>query len=521
MQHEIDNLPNLRLNNSNDKAFVNVVFEQASRLLKNQLLRHYTDHSISHSIRVLSYISRLLQGCKTKLSDDEKVILICASLLHDIGMQTTKYLDDFNPELAPDFSTLEEIRENHHEYSARMIIESVTLSPEERYYLGLESRRELVDFIAIVAKHHRKCDISLLNEPVIGEKPVRLQLLSALLRLGDCLDLDYRRVDVGILVTTNIPIKSQLYWYFHHYVQGLSIDNRKITVSFRFPEIYYNNTNYQQVVIDYVNKELGSQMDEIYDILDAYGIRLYKNVDYYLNYSSTLEILNNNIETYIKVLSKDNIVYSEDVFDVFPTRDICINNIIFNRLANERVETLVFFGGIATRLCQENDINEIIKWLENQENSNLYICYEDETTAKLRASELDPSSIPTGLLPTEPYLRYEMKLVNIEKSKGLYPISLENRVHFLPLSMSLNTYPIMVDDDLYCNILTEVRSSESTTARMRNNGVGIKTKIELLSYMLYVLANSGDNNETQALISHIHGAHIRLCGYQATISGKR
>lgn len=133
------------------------------------------------------------------------------------GMQTTRYLHAYNPEKTPNFKLLERIRKKHEEYSDKLIRESITMSPGEIYYFGLNSIENLVEFIAIVAKHHRKHSIESLSEPELAGNSIRLPLLSALLRLGDCLDLDYRRVNVDLLLTADIPVKSKLCWYRHYY----------------------------------------------------------------------------------------------------------------------------------------------------------------------------------------------------------------------------------------------------------------------------------------------------------------
>ena len=294
---------NLELTNPVNRGFIEVVYNQVYELFKTPLLFHYTDHSVQHSLRVEECISKLLEGLNWELSEDEKIILLSAILLHDIGMQTTKYTPNYDPEKPRDFFLLESIRENHHEYSYKLILESVAFSQGDKYYLGLEAKRDLVDFIATVAKHHRKCDIDLLTEPINAGRLVRVKLLSALLRLGDCLDLDYRRVNIENLLVAGIPVKSQLFWYCHHYVQGIDILSQKIIVYFRFPESYQPDSGYQQVVIDYIKKEIIEQMDEVYNILDNYGIRLHKNIEIHIDYSPTLRGMDNSLEDYIKLLS--------------------------------------------------------------------------------------------------------------------------------------------------------------------------------------------------------------------------
>ena len=155
------------------KAFVGTVCASAALLLKDQLLYQYTDHTVDHSFRVEEYISKLLQGSNIALSDNEKIILLCAILLHDVGMQTTKYLKDFDAGQPLGPAQIEEIRQRHHRYSGNLIVESVTLELSERYYLGLDGRKDIVDFIANVSMFHRSLDISTLQDSVLGGGTIR------------------------------------------------------------------------------------------------------------------------------------------------------------------------------------------------------------------------------------------------------------------------------------------------------------------------------------------------------------
>ncbi len=79
---------NLEISNPELVAIVQVVHARVEKFLKYPLHIHYTDHSIEHSIRILEVISNMLDETSVCLSDVEKYILVCAALLHDIGMQT-------------------------------------------------------------------------------------------------------------------------------------------------------------------------------------------------------------------------------------------------------------------------------------------------------------------------------------------------------------------------------------------------------------------------------------------------
>ena len=140
----------------------------------------------------------------------------------------------------------------------------------------------------------------------------------------------------------------------------------------------------------------------------------------------------------------------------------------------------------------------------------MFFCYEDENASKSRAAGLDSDKMPRGDLPEEPKERLIVKLDNIKQSGALYPEDLSSRVHFIPLVKPLYNYFIMVDDALYSAILTEGRSSESPTLGLLNNDVGVKIKLALLSYMLFIVRDSTDNDALKYLIEYIKNMQGQL-----------
>ncbi|MDE7423562.1 MAG: HD domain-containing protein [Lachnospiraceae bacterium] len=297
---------NLRLINDEYYSVLSVIYVQVEKLLKNPLHIHYTDHSITHSIRIANIISQIIENIDVHFNEEEKFILLAALLLHDIGMQTPDYAD--LGELPLNIEGLEKIRKKHHEYSEKLIIDSIQCSEEEAYFLGLNSKEEFVDDIALVAKYHRKMDIAVLDNDVIGDKIIRLRLLCALIRLGDCLDLDYRRVNIKrLLVFTNIPIESKFYWYAHHYVSGLLIQTQKIHIYFKFPKQYESRDEFTNKIIEYMTSEIRNQIDEVYDILDEYNIRFYKDIKVNKQYSKAQKRMPVELEEYIATANAESV----------------------------------------------------------------------------------------------------------------------------------------------------------------------------------------------------------------------
>lgn len=150
----------------------------------------YTDHSVVHSEKVLSYASFLISENSEQLNEDEIYILIMAGYLHDVGM----CLDpEAKKELMKEkgFGTEEEcvtyIRDHHHELSQEFIEnnwESLKI-PNSKY----------AQAIGRVAKGHRKADLFDQDEYIhdftvkSGDQFVCLPYLASIVRLADELDI--------------------------------------------------------------------------------------------------------------------------------------------------------------------------------------------------------------------------------------------------------------------------------------------------------------------------------------------
>ncbi len=240
------------------------------------LLDHYTNHGVDHSRRIIHALEGLLQEHPDLLNGHERFVLLAAVHLHDIGMQSPRHAG--LPVKARHEYTLEDleaVRKDHHEASARMIHES--LSGQLGYTLGLEQSQDYAEFIATLCRYHRTLDTQDLADASFAGDPVRIPLLVALLRLGDELDADFRRVNMHVLKRWDIPLESKRYWWYHYYVQSVQIEKGAITLHFRFPK-QYQGDDFAEAVRQGVHESVRSQFMEVYDTLDTYGVRLYRDV---------------------------------------------------------------------------------------------------------------------------------------------------------------------------------------------------------------------------------------------------
>ncbi len=249
------------------------VREAAKKFWDPPLLQNYTRHGPDHSDRIVAVLGALLEDHSDRLNDYERFILLASAYLHDIGMQSPKHAG-LPEKAAYTLEDLEIVRKNHNEASAKIIIESLT--PGSGISLGLEGCKELANYVASVCRYHRSLDLEELKDRSVGGIDVKLPLLVALLRLGDELDADYRRVNMEVLKMRDIPPESKYHWWAHHYVQSVSIKNGTVELSLRFPD-YYKNSDIS-VLRNTVIETIQKKYLEVYSILDRYGIRLNRDL---------------------------------------------------------------------------------------------------------------------------------------------------------------------------------------------------------------------------------------------------
>jgi hypothetical protein len=252
------------LNADQHRALENVR-EAVARLWSRPLHRYYTDHTVAHSERVIALLDGLTAGMITtdkRLSSTEVFCLLAAAYLHDIGMQNEKFAG----------GSLDEIRAHHNEQTAEMIY-AVFEDPANAFAIPLARDPGLVEAVALVAKGHRQVDLNAAEyEPFVhGGETVRLRLLAALLRFGDELDIDHRRVDLEQMKLLALPVESQLHWWKCHYVSGVSIADEYIRVSYRFPQ---KRPDYEGLIVPLVEGEVRAKHVALEEVFRAHAVKV-------------------------------------------------------------------------------------------------------------------------------------------------------------------------------------------------------------------------------------------------------
>ena len=211
----------------------------------------------------------------------------------------------------------------------------------------------------------------------------------------------------------------------------------------------------------------------------------------------------------LKIILEHLALDMEDLssFVGYLTREECINRILDMQLGHQHAQKhLVFFGGVSSRLSGQRDIVKIEQWLKQNPERQVFFCYEKEDGALKRGQKIDSSSLPAeGTLPSDPVKRMDAKADMIETAISSYAMDVRDRVHLMPLKSDLNSYLIILDDQIYFNILTANKSLNSPVVRTTDDRIGSKIKKEYISYMLHELMTNSvaENSVAQDLLIEI------------------
>lgn len=233
--------------------------QRVTPILANNLLPHFTDHSVTHSDSLTKFIDGLvepLQASVHRLSEDELIALYSACYLHDIGMQyehagSTQVITRLG--LTQRWEDLSEdtrrnlLRAHHAAISAEMIMMSVHSAAP---IIGIQLKPDhFPQYVAAICEGHTLDTDSPRYHELTKDGPnFRMGLLSGLLRIADILDLSQRRANLDKARTLRLDLESQTHWWRHHYTEDIRIDQSEKLVSiwFDFPKSHFDE--YRRIV---------------------------------------------------------------------------------------------------------------------------------------------------------------------------------------------------------------------------------------------------------------------------------
>jgi len=258
---------------SDDRRATLVALRRAvAPILENNLLPHFTDHSVSHSDRVAVLADQLIvpiQSSPQQLRDTELGTLYAGCYLHDIGLQyenagTTQAISRLGLSMPwsqmPEHSRRELLRKHHHVISAELVQQSATATPP---LIGMALPTELNPALvaALCEAHAIDSEGSRYHELMKAPPSIRMYLISGILRLADILDECQDRAPQTKARTLLLDIEAQTHWWRNYYTEevGIDTDARVIRVCFDFPPERENE--YSRIVprlqMPWIEQELG------------------------------------------------------------------------------------------------------------------------------------------------------------------------------------------------------------------------------------------------------------------------
>jgi hypothetical protein len=265
---------------------------------------YFTLHDESHVERVLHNILAIVDRLPrrspvVRLNGLEVFILIAAAFVHDIGMFLP--VSDKDVELLEHEAISAKFVERHKRIFDTLVADR-SFSEQKEEGLGIFIRdmhhlrsgifirhlsnaaalqiSELKGAIALVAEGHRKVDLysGRYRPEVLGAAFVRLDLLAAILRVADELDVLHDRVPDALRVinSPSIDAETRKHWVRHYVTDGLMISANDYG-SYVF-ELFYKTLVgdeaglFQRRILDLIATGIDSQLQYTGSIFQRYGI---------------------------------------------------------------------------------------------------------------------------------------------------------------------------------------------------------------------------------------------------------
>ncbi|MGI5056536.1 HD domain-containing protein [Treponema socranskii] len=218
------------------------------------MFSNYTNHDITHSLRIADYMVSLLPKPIENYSDTELVIMLISAIYHDIGMTV------FETEIDLDSSKQDEIRIQHHERSEDYVIHRAN---NDYFKINNDSEINFKSIIAKIVRAHGE-NVDWIKENIsdseeYGVDKINPLFISCLLRLGDYLDFDSRRTPYCLFKYLKLKTHSYEEWKKHFPIYNFKKINEQRQLYFtgacEEPEVYHRILHYFRNIEEEIQNE--------------------------------------------------------------------------------------------------------------------------------------------------------------------------------------------------------------------------------------------------------------------------
>jgi len=261
-----------------------------------QIVQDFTSHGMGHSERLAGFAAKLLENNGGRaLSSKESYILLAGIYLHDIGMKCdvirfseikenaeklgAKFDVEFSAETSSGYNIDEqkEIRKNHHYLSAAWIDYAKRTGDT---FLGPAAKQippDLVSDLIDVCKYHSKLPINECPITFKSDPNERKQLVAAILRFSDELDIDKNRVTIETVKNFRLDPNNAVYWWLHNFTTLSISDHNAITLIVQLNPV--DKEKYGSIVLTAFITNFQTKNRPVIIILNQNGIPVTMNAE--------------------------------------------------------------------------------------------------------------------------------------------------------------------------------------------------------------------------------------------------
>ena len=282
------------------RAAVETIWNPSELIIKN-----FPNHGVEHSNHIAKSVIDLLEFNEgDPISELETYVLLASIYLHDIGMQCdirkfplvkTKAESlgaNFNnikfvARDSNDYNYFEQdiIRKNHQYLTAAWIDYAYNNTNEDSLFdtaIKNISDEDILTDIKDVCLYHSKLDIKNCAENFVSGSG-RKQLVAALLRFADELDISKDRVSPGMYEIFRIPLESSKYWWLHEHTDVKPDFNKNCF------DLYYHinpsDRDHIPLIKSYYEENFINKNENLVEVIKGYKFKLL-NINFTILYDN-------------------------------------------------------------------------------------------------------------------------------------------------------------------------------------------------------------------------------------------
>ena len=218
------------------------------------MFSNYTNHDITHSLRIADYMVSLLPLPIENYSDTELAMMAISAIFHDVGMCVSE------TESSLDISKQDEIRRTHHIRSEKFVLEKASI---DYFKIDTSSDVNFQKVVSLIVRAHGE-DFSWIEKNIkddeeYGADSVNPLFITCLLRLSDYLDFDSRRTPLCLYKYLQLKAFSYDEWRKHFPITNYKKINHERQIYFKGhceePEVYHQISKYFEDIEKEIKKE--------------------------------------------------------------------------------------------------------------------------------------------------------------------------------------------------------------------------------------------------------------------------